>query len=749
MVRGSVVVALVAFAGLAVPSHGAQPFGPRPHAEVQEHNDAPRRATPIASQIRLRGVAIDTARNRTLADSVRAEAARAPRLLQLDGPMTPARRAALERAGVRIGGYVGSGAFLADTSAATPDSVRDLGFVRWAGAMRPEWKLAPEIGRRVFETPERIELAEAGITLLHITLVGDGVGAIDQIEAIDGATLIATESTGDRTTIAVAVPAGAERKIAAIDEILFIEEAPEATTRNATVRWIVQTNQNGSTPLYGAGLTGAGQIVGVLDTKIDVLHCSFRDPNVPILGAGVYPGHRKILAFNTALGYGSHGTHVAGTVAGDNGDNTDTRGVAYDAKIVFNDLPSLSDSATGTLFGPLLELHRTQGAFIHTNSWGDDNSTSYTGWCRTIDEFMWDHEDNLVIFAESNLSTIRTPENAKNLLAVAATRDTPSQDQKGYGGVGPTADGRRKPDIMAPGIGIMSASAWPNAETCGLSSKSGTSMAAPGVAGTALLARQYFVDGYYPSGVATPSDSLVPSGALLKATLLNSAMDATGIAHGGYNYPNSSEGWGRVALDNALYLPGDSRELRIVDVWNTSPEALSTNDTAEQTIFVESPGEQLRVTMTFTDAPAEAFAPAAPVNDLDLEVISPSGVTYRGNVFSTTTAQSITGGSWDPLNNVEQVHVASPEIGAWTVRIIGRAVNIGTQGYALAVTGDLTDGVACLGDIDGDGVVNGQDLGELLGEWGQNRSAPYDLTGDGVVNGNDLGVLLGMWGPCP
>lgn len=742
MVRGSVVVALIAVAGFAAPCAVAQPFGPG----LQD--DAPGRAATHASQIRLRGVAINTTGGRTLAESIRADAARAPRLIQLDGAMTPERRAALEQAGVRIRGYVGDGAFLADTSGATPDTARNLGFVRWAGAMRPEWKLAPEIGRRAFETPERIELANAGMTLLHVTLVGDAAGAIERIEAMDGVTLIAAESSGDRTTIAVAAPAGAERTIAAIDETLFIEEAPEATTRSATVRWIVQTNQAGSTPLYGAGLTGAGQVVGILDSKIDVLHCSFRDPSIPIPGPGVYPGHRKIIAFNTTLGFGSHGTHVAGIVAGDNGDNTDTRGVAYDARIVFNDLPSLSDSSTGTLFGPLLELHRTQGAFIHTNSWGDDNSTSYTGWCRTIDEFMWDHEDNLVIFAETNLSTIRTPENAKNLLAVAATRDTPSQDQKGYGGVGPTADGRRKPDIMAPGIGIMAASAWPNAETCGLTSKSGTSMAAPGVAGTALLARQYFVDGYYPSGVANQADSITPSGALLKATLLNSAMDATAIAHGGFNYPNASEGWGRVTLDRALYLPGDSRELRVFDVWNASPEALSTSDAAEQTIFIESPGEQLRVTMTFTDAPAEAFAPAAPVNDLDLEVVSPSGVAYRGNVFSATSGQSITGGSWDPLNNVEQVHVASPEVGAWTVRVIGRSVNIGTQGYALVVTGDLSDGATCVGDIDGNGVVNGQDLGELLGEWGQNRTAPFDLNGDGAVDGNDLGVLLGAWGPC-
>jgi hypothetical protein len=43
-------------------------------------------------------------------------------------------------------------------------------------------------------------------------------------------------------------------------------------------------------------------------------------------------------------------------------------------------------------------------------------------------------------------------------------------------------------------------------------------------------------------------------------------------------------------------------------------------------------------------------------------------------------------------------------------------------------------------------VVNGGDLGLLLGAWG--TSGPGDLDGSGVVDGADLGILLGSWGPC-
>lgn len=50
-----------------------------------------------------------------------------------------------------------------------------------------------------------------------------------------------------------------------------------------------------------------------------------------------------------------------------------------------------------------------------------------------------------------------------------------------------------------------------------------------------------------------------------------------------------------------------------------------------------------------------------------------------------------------------------------------------------------------VGDLNGDGVVDGTDLAILLGAWG--TSGPGDLNGDGVVDGADLAILLGAWTP--
>jgi hypothetical protein len=60
---------------------------------------------------------------------------------------------------------------------------------------------------------------------------------------------------------------------------------------------------------------------------------------------------------------------------------------------------------------------------------------------------------------------------------------------------------------------------------------------------------------------------------------------------------------------------------------------------------------------------------------------------------------------------------------------------------------DLAEVATCPADLNGDGVVNGLDLGPLLAAWGSSGNLA-DLNGDGVVNGLDLAILLLIWGSC-
>jgi hypothetical protein len=48
------------------------------------------------------------------------------------------------------------------------------------------------------------------------------------------------------------------------------------------------------------------------------------------------------------------------------------------------------------------------------------------------------------------------------------------------------------------------------------------------------------------------------------------------------------------------------------------------------------------------------------------------------------------------------------------------------------------------GDFNADGVVDGIDLGLVLGAWGTNVPG-YDLNNDGVVDGYELAFVLGLW----
>ncbi len=66
------------------------------------------------------------------------------------------------------------------------------------------------------------------------------------------------------------------------------------------------------------------------------------------------------------------------------------------------------------------------------------------------------------------------------------------------------------------------------------------------------------------------------------------------------------------------------------------------------------------------------------------------------------------------------------------------------------LTVDFTPPVACAGDANGDGLVNGADLSVLLAQFGQSVTpgTDADFNGDGLVNGADLSVLLGNFG-CP
>ena len=623
-------------------------------------------------------------------------------IVKMDGPVPSQSRLGLEDRGVQFLSYIPNGAYLVRVD---PDVARTLPAderVSWVGPWRPDYKIEAGIGTRTF-SDDRPAGDGQSLLIVH-AFDGEDLDRIaDETRALG---LDVMGQNDERERLLVRADHGSEVMLATLEGIEWIEEAPELTRRNNTTRWVAQTNQSNNTRIWDEGLRGEGQIIGHIDGPIRESSCYFND------SVAIGPNHRKIVGYRGTLGSGSHGTHTAATAAGLNESGSlNNAGIAYEAKLSHtrDSLVTGFGNGPSNLYG-YLEDANTDGAHIHTNSWGDDGRTTYTTWCHDIDEYMRDYEDDLVIFAVTNTGSLRTPENAKNVLAVGGTLQAPNQGNHCTGGDGPTDDGRRKPEIYLPGCSIVSASTG----SCGTTSSSGTSMACPAVAGSAALVRQYYTEGFYPTGAANAPDALSPTGALLKATLLNGTVDMAGVV----GYPSNREGWGRLNLDNALYFAGDARTTVVKDVRHAS--GLSTGG-ADEYLIDATNTNSLKVTLVFTDFESSVGALAAPVNDLDLEVEGPDGL-FLGNVF--TAGSSTTGGSADPINNVERVILSSGGFtdGTWTVRVRGAAVNSGTQGYALHISGNVAENNGAV-DV---AVVNGRVPSQV--SLAQNRPNPFDAS---------------------
>jgi subtilisin family serine protease len=524
---------------------------------------------------------------------------------------------------------------------------------------------------------------------------------------------------------------------AAQPEVQLIERGAGARLQNDVAMRITQSGSYfGSTPVFDHGIYGSNQIVAVCDTGLDVDACYFRDTNaqLPPINLGgetnVDLALRKVVAADflyeaddpadpTAWDNHGHGTSVAGCAAGsdiyDPFSTDEPNGMAPGAKLIVQDAGYLNEDACADLVGlgcpvtnfyPALMQAVAQGAVIHNNSWNDGEDSfqpnTYTEPCRELDLATWSHKQFLVVCAAGNnglSNTVGSPSVAKNALSVAACLTGSAQERMaGFSSRGWASDGRFKPDLTAPGQNIRTAGSDGDVTTgnCYVTSRSGTSFSSPIVAGLAALVRDYFAQGFYPTGAPVAADRRPDvSAALVKAMLINTSV---AMSNAEAYPPARDQGWGRVDLSQSLAFTGSARSLFVED--QPPPFAETPAFPYLAHLNLRSTNQPLKVTLVWTDYPATAGADKHLVNDLDLRVRTPD-LTLKGNVLSQ--GRSVPGGEFDRLNNVEQVNWFPASTGLVEISVWARTIAAGPQDFALVVTGDF-EVLPESEDTDGDGL---------------------------------------------
>lgn len=656
-----------------------------------------------------------------------------PWIVQLEGPITEAKKDALRARGVWLYDYLPQNAFVVRT--AEPAMLASLPGVLFAGPYHPAYRIEPLLGtaptfdpvkarnETLFVRARLFEPGEREATVAAIEALG---GTVDRVETFD--------PRGWADAVYFAASPRVLLSVAALDAVRWVEEVSrEGHVMNAESQVVMQSGflANG-TPFWNAGVDGSTQVVGDMDNGMDVdtilLSHTAADAGAP--GAS----HRKVVAY-TAYGGGdllscgnySHGTNTAQCAVGNRGDfglDPNLEGVAKKARVVFQDLTTTNTfncllgqlSPPATLFAAYDEVrakggHLTNGSFSICSGYGSHASD--------VDQYSWDHKDFLGFFSAGNGGNgIVCPGTAKNVIAAGGYYQDPFFTF--YGATGPAPSGRMGPTVMAPACDQTGGNPAPydfNTSTSLQSADTnitgtpeailsqgscGTSFSSPYAMGAGALVRDYFEKGFYPSGSANAADGFAPTGALVKAVLMNSGEHMSCCGSLMESTTTYGQGMGRVNLSRTLPITGSAVNVRSARVFDKGAAVgLATGGTFETTVEVDDASVPLRATVVWTDRVGSAL-----VNNLRLTVIGPSGgasQTYHGGNFvgQYSRSESAGGTANDGVNPFEAVRVNPSELvtGTWTVRVSGTNVPNGdpnygnTQPFALIVSGAFAPAV--------------------------------------------------------
>ncbi|MEM3609578.1 MAG: S8 family serine peptidase, partial [Candidatus Anstonellales archaeon] len=608
-------------------------------------------------------------------------------IVQLKGPVKREWKESLDKL-VEIYDYIPEYAFLVRAKSENLEKIKKLPFVRWVGKYEAEYKIEPEILKEEIDYFSLIEKNKENRSFKILLFSPEDLEKVSEfISRLNGNVL-----KKEGTKIIASIENEKIKDIASLKEVKWIEFYREPVLLLDVSTSIIKAKEVWNL------FNGSGIKVAVVDTGIDNGNLSSLHPDLRgrIINLTDYTETDESDGIaEDPLG---HGTHVAGIIAGSgNASDGNYTGVAPSSFLViqrvFNDLGFWEAPENLTI---LFNDSKNLGAQIVSNSWGLRWSWGeYTDFDKEADDVVKNYS-LIVIFSAGNdgpyMESTLSPSNAKNVISVGASENNKTLNAT-YGGSycdnpnevasfssrGPTNDKRVKPDLVAPGTAILStkSSLASNStfEPYGgvvegnggdYAYATGTSMAAPHVAGAATVILEYF----------NKTFSFFPSPALVKALLINGADDM------GYGYISYEQGWGRLNIKNSI-IENESRRI----VFKEENNSISTGNYSAFKFFIQN-NSMLKITLVWTDWPGNPVAEKMLVNDLDLSVLTPSGFTRKGNDFSFPYDDER-----DDRNNVENVFINISEIeeGNYTVVVYGYNIPMEPQKFALVLSGNLTE----------------------------------------------------------
>jgi len=430
----------------------------------------------------------------------------------------------------------------------------------------------------------------------------------------------------------------------------------------------------------------------------------------------------RIIMRETDLPLSNHSTHIAGTMAA-SGVDPDARGMAGEASVKGWDLNSdIAEMAGAAADGIILSNHSYGPLcgwdYRETNEswyWYGDPDISETedykfGFYDTVSadldfiafnaphylivksagndrndapassfvHFVWDGTWQLVNVerepdgGSDGYDCLNSMAVAKNILTVGAVDDNGSMTA--FSAFGPTDDGRIKPDVVANGYNVYSSTA---ASDHDYGSYNGTSMASASATGSVALLHQL-------QSIVRPGVPLLSS--TLKALLIHTALEA-----GKSTGPDYEFGWGLMNIKDAADLISRNSENGGKNIYEdvlTEGEVISVPVETGSLPF-------LKVTLCWTD-------PAGPVssvslnsrvsrliNDLDISIENDlTHQTYLPWVLDVENPSLPPIKGINHVDNVEQVYIASPGEGNFTIKIShSSSLAGGSQDFSLIVSG--------------------------------------------------------------